>query len=223
VTRPARAPLAEIQPYWLEVPHPRYLHPDALPRTPTPIDWPALFGNTHPVEVEVGFGKARFLLDSAQARPAVNFLGIEIERKYAMETAARVARLALGNVRLSCTEALWFFRTFVADRSVAAVHVYFPDPWWKRKHKKRKLFTAEFAKETARILRADGVLHFATDVHDYYTQTLEMLREQAIFIESPDPVAETIATNFERKYREEGRAIYRTRFELNHGRTRDTV
>jgi tRNA (guanine-N7-)-methyltransferase len=211
VTRPARVPLEQLQSYLLDVPHPRYRHPDALPTAPTHLSWEALFGNDHPVEIEVGFGKGRFLIESAQARPAADFLGIEIERKYAMETAARVAGRSLGNVRVTCTEALWFFRTYVADRSVAAVHVYFPDPWWKRKHKKRKLFTVDFASETARILRPDGVLHFATDVAEYYEQTLAMLREQGLFVESAgDDVV--IATNFEAKYRAEGRPIHRTRF-----------
>jgi tRNA (guanine-N7-)-methyltransferase len=212
VTRPVRVPAEQLQAYLLEVPHPRYRHPDALPTAATPLAWPTLFGNDHPVEIEVGFGKGRFLVESAQARPAVDFLGIEIERKYAMETAARVASRELGNVRVTCTEALWFFRTYVADRSVAAVHVYFPDPWWKRKHKKRKLFTADFARETARILGAVGVLHFATDVTEYYEQTLEMLREQGIFVESPASEDAVIATNFETKYRLEGRPIHRTRF-----------
>jgi tRNA (guanine-N7-)-methyltransferase len=202
-----------LQPYLLEVPHPRYHHPDALPTTPMLLSWPTLFGNDHPVEIEVGFGKGRFLIESAQARPAIDFLGIEIERKYAMETAARVSNRSLGNVRVTCTEALWFFRTYVPGRSVAAVHVYFPDPWWKRKHKKRKLFTADFARETARILRTDGVLHFATDVAEYYEQTLAMLREQGLFVENPGGEDAAIATNFEAKYRLEGRPIHRTRFE----------
>jgi tRNA (guanine-N7-)-methyltransferase len=212
VTRPVRVPDEQLRPYLLEVPHPRYLHPDALPTSATPLAWQALFGNDHAVEIEVGFGKGRFLVESAQARPAVDFLGIEIERKYAMETAARVARRALGNVRITCTEALWFFRTYVPAGSVAAVHVYFPDPWWKRKHKKRKLFTGEFAAETARILQPDGLLHFATDVTEYYEQTLTMLREQGIFAEMPGADDAVIATNFEAKYRQEGRPIHRTRF-----------
>jgi tRNA (guanine-N7-)-methyltransferase len=212
VTRPVRVPLEQLQAYLLEVPHPRYIHPDALPTGVSPLAWPAVFGNDHPVEIEVGFGKGRFLLESAQARPGINFLGIEIERKYAMETAARVARRSLGNVRVTCTEALWFFRTYVPGRSVAAVHVYFPDPWWKRKHKKRKLFTDEFARETARILRPDGVLHFATDVAEYFDETLAMLRAQGLFVESPGGEEVVIATNFEAKYRQEGRPIHRTKF-----------
>ena len=217
MTRPVRVPEEQLRPYLLEVPHPRYHHPDALPTAPTLLSWPTLFGNDHPVEIEVGFGKGRFLIESAQARRAVDFLGIEIERKYAMETAARVASRSLGNVRVTCTEALWFFRTYVPGGSVAAVHVYFPDPWWKRKHKKRKLFTADFARETARILRPDGVLHFATDVADYYEETLAMLREQGLFVESPGGEDVVIATNFEAKYRLEGRPIHRTRFVMNGG------
>ena len=213
MTRPARLPLDQLQPYLLDVPHPRYLRPEQLPATSPTLDWPGLFGRIAPVEIEVGFGKGAFLVASAQTRPTVNFLGIEIERKYTMATAARLAKHSLTNVKLACTDARWFFNAYVADRSVDAVHVYFPDPWWKHRHKKRLLFTPEFALGVARILKSDGTFHFATDVQDYFVQSVELVREQGrlreVTIDEP-----TILTNFERKYRAEGRSIYRTGFRV---------
>ena len=210
-----RLPLEALAPYLLDVPHPRFLRPDSpsLALGP-PIDWRALFGNEHPVEIEVGFGKGLFLLTQGEARPATNFLGIEIERKYTLLTATRIAQRALQNVKVVCTEARWFLKERVAAASVAAIHVYFPDPWWKTRHRKRKLFTRDFAEGCARVLQAGGRLHFATDVADYYAETVEMLKEVPALRLLPTPaVDENSLTNFERKYRQEGRPIYRALYE----------
>src|SRR5579862_7532284 len=123
-----RLPLEELQPYLLDVPHPGHLPPDSPSLAPAPpIDWRDLFGNEHPVEIEVGFGKGLFLLTQGQTRPDVNFLGIEIERKYTLLTATRLARGGLHNVKLACTEAHWFLQERAPAASVAAIHVYFPD------------------------------------------------------------------------------------------------
>src|SRR5437868_6164023 len=106
--------------------------------TPPPeaafLSWQQTFGNDHPVEIEVGFGKGLFLLTEAQKRPDVNFFGIEIERKYQLYAATRMVKRGLANVRLACGDARRFLHDFVPHRSVQAVHVYFPDPWWKKRH-----------------------------------------------------------------------------------------
>lgn len=216
MTRPARLPLEQLQPYLLDVPHPRHLRPEMLPTAAEPLSWTDVFPEPGPLEIEVGFGKGTFLVESAQHRPTTNFLGIEIERKYALATAGRVARHGLTNVKIACTDARWFFKTYVREGSVRAVHVYFPDPWWKQRHKKRLLFTREFAEHVARILETGGELHFATDVHEYYVQTLDLVRTYTSLVECPRDVGEPrILTNFERKYRQEGRPIHRTLFVRN--------
>jgi tRNA (guanine-N7-)-methyltransferase len=222
VARPARLPPEALRPYLLDVPNPALMPPAAvaaLSKDVAPLDWSALFGNDHPVEIEVGFGKGLFLQNAGRTRPDTNFLGIEIERKYVLLTAARLARQAARNVKLAATDARWLLRERVRAGSVAAVHVYFPDPWWKTRHKKRKLFTAEFAEQCARVLRPGGRLHFVSDVREYFDETLRMLAEQGRL--APVPVAaerpatdETdYLTNFERKYRKEGRPIYRAVFQ----------
>src|SRR5262249_18402958 len=132
--RDRRLPIEELAPYLLSV-----------PETPSPLLWPAIFGNSHPVEIEVGFGKGLFLLTSSQTRPDVNFLGIETERKYQLFAATRMAKRRLTNVRLARADARLFLRDFVASDSCQAIHVYFPDPWWKKRHLKRRVFTPEFA------------------------------------------------------------------------------
>ena len=139
-----RLPLEALEPYLLDVPHPGFVPPDSPLLAPQPpVDWHAIFGNDHAVEIEIGFGKGLFLLTQGQARPDTNFLGIEIERKYTLLTATHLVQRGLPNVKLACTDARWFLRERVTPGSVAAVHIYFPDPWWKKRHpQSRKLFTS---------------------------------------------------------------------------------
>lgn len=211
--RPRRLPLEALAPYLLDVPVP-------APDSPAPpLDWHVIFGNRNPVEVEVGFGKGLFLLTAAQARPDVNFLGIEILRKYQLYAATRLAKRGLSNVRLVKEDARLLLRDRFASASVQAVHVYFPDPWWKKRHWKRRVFTPEFAAECARILQVGGRLHLATDVPEYFQVIVDLLAAQPALRPLPPPVPKQpehdldYLTNFERKFRKEGRAIYRAIYE----------
>ncbi len=217
-----RLPLEQLQPYLLDVPHPRAGPPrpeDPAPAPQPPLDWAALFGNDRPVEIEVGFGKGLFLLNQGATRPDTNFLGVEIERKYVLLTATRVARREYHNVKLACTDARWFLTARVAADSVAAMHVYFPDPWWKTRHRKRRLFTEEFAEQVARVLKPSGRFHFVSDVQDYFEESVGMVAAQGRLRSLPPPAVgeprgdDDYLTNFERKYRKEGRPIYRALFE----------
>ncbi len=212
--RPPKLSLDALAPFLFDVPHPRY---SANPAMPPILDLPALFGNAHPVELEVGFGKGLYLLNESLARPDVNFLGIEIERKYVLATAGKLAKAPRQNVKLLCTDARWYLEHGMPPDCLQAVHVYFPDPWWKNRHQKRKLFTREFAERALRVLVPGGELHFVTDVQDYFTQTLELLTALPALQPMPIPQrrdAEDLAplTNFERKYRVEGRAIWQARY-----------
>lgn len=214
MTRPARLPLETLRPFLLDVPHPGHLPPEAIPKQVQPLDVPSLFGRDGPLEIEIGFGKGLFLRDAARRFPSTNFLGVEIERKYVLTTAGRLAKEGLSNVKVACTEARWFLSMFLVDAAADALHLYFPDPWWKTRHKKRKVFTADFAREIFRVLKPGGVFHFATDVKDYFDESVELMRSLGLFQELPWPigVVPDLITNFERKYREEGRPIHRTRF-----------
>jgi tRNA (guanine-N7-)-methyltransferase len=208
VRKSARLPLEELQPYLL-----------ALPDPPAPLEWRQVFGNDHPVELEVGFGKGLFLVRAAEACPAVNFAGVEIVRKYVFFTATRLAKRNLTNVRLVCADARLFLRDCVAKGSLQAVHVYFPDPWWKKRHHKRRVFTAEFAAQCERVLRPGGNLHVVTDVADYFAIMCELLEQQPglRFLPPPEPrEAEhdlDYLTNFERKFRQQGKSIFRGLYE----------
>ncbi len=182
-----------------------------------PLAWRAVFGNDRPVEIEVGFGKGLFLLTAAALRPEVNFLGLEIERKYQLFTASRVAKRQLANVRLACADARSFMRDLVPSGSVQALHVFFPDPWWKQRHRKRRLFTPEFVEQCARVLLPGGVLDVVSDVAEYFGDIVALLNRHPRFqawLPPPQPEDHNTdcLTNFERKYRLEGRPIHRAVF-----------
>lgn len=210
MSRRPRVPAAQLEPYLVPVPHPRTPDWRELALKPPIFSAVATFGNDQPLEIEVGFGKGLFLLEQSQQRPAVNFLGIEIERQYVLGTAARLAQRQIPNVRLACTDARWFLQSCLPAAIVQAVHIYFPDPWWKQRHRKRKLLTPAFAAQCVRVLRSGGELHFASDVREYFNESCRILAEHAELTAQPVAATDdTGLTHFERKYRREGREIYR--------------
>jgi tRNA (guanine-N7-)-methyltransferase len=201
---------------------PRRLSPEELAPylwTPTdppqPIDWPALFGNPNPVEIEVGSGKGLFLLTAATSCPVVNFFGIELAKKYALYAAGRLAVRKLVNAKMAPTDAGRVLRDSVPDASVQGVHVYFPDPWWKARHKKRRVFTPAFALSCRRILLPGGKLHVATDVEEYFGVMTGIVADLPEFrpLSPPAPAGGDYLTNFERKARQKGQPVYRALYE----------
>jgi tRNA (guanine-N7-)-methyltransferase len=189
------------------------------PDPPAPLEFRSNFGNENPVEIEVGCGKGLFLVTTASAHPDVNFLGIEIVRKYQLFTATRLAKRNLTNVRMVCADARLFLRDCIRTESVQAIHVYFPDPWWKKRHHKRRLWTPEFAVQCERVLRPGGELHIATDVEDYFTVILSLIAAQKLLQPLPPPPLKEpghdldYLTNFERKSHQRGGPIFRGLYE----------
>jgi tRNA (guanine-N7-)-methyltransferase len=158
------------------------------------------------------------LLTSALASPDVNFVGIEIMRKYQLFTATRMAKRSLTNVRLAKADARLMLRDYVAAGSVQAMHVYFPDPWWKTRHHKRRVFTAEFARECERVLQPGGRLHIATDVEEYFGVMAELIKQETRLCPAsasafPSVDGKPMITNFERKAHEQGTAVHRGAWE----------
>jgi tRNA (guanine-N7-)-methyltransferase len=186
---------------------------------PPRIDWKVLFGNDHPVEIEVGMGKGLFLLTQSVTRPQVNFFGIEVVRKYQLYAATRYAIRRLPNVRTACADAKQVLRNSVPAGSVAAVHVLFPDPWWKKRHKKRRGFTPDFSTDAARAIAAGGALHIASDVEEYFGVMRGIVDAMPAFRlvhseMSREPVEVAgFQTNFERKARLQGTPVWRAVYE----------
>jgi tRNA (guanine-N7-)-methyltransferase len=177
------------------------------------LAWPEVFANDHPVELEIGSGKGTFLVAMAEAFPERNFLGIEYAKPYAEYAADRLRRHGLMNTRMVLGEASWWIRCHVPDASVHALHVYFPDPWPKTRHHKRRLIQLPFLQEAHRILVPGGALNFVTDHADYFAWAGEKLSQQSdlqrVDFVAPRPSAAgtIVGTNFEKKYLAEGRTF----------------
>lgn len=193
-------------------------HLKTFDELPNPWDPAALFDRQAPLEVEMGSGKGLFLQNAARATPEHNFLGIEVARMYARFSASRLAKRQLTNAVMVSGDGLRLFRELLPDASLAAVHVYFPDPWWKQRHRKRRVLTPEFLQDVARTLQPGGLLHFWTDVQEYFESTLELLAEVPA-LRGPEPVKEKspehdldYRTHFERRKRKDGLPIYRSLF-----------
>ena len=186
------------------------LNVDALPR---PLDWQQLFGNDHPVELEIGMGKGTFLTEQARAHPEVNYFGIEWARWYWRYASDRLRRNNCLNARTVRAEALYFLAEFVPDASLAVLHVYFPDPWPKARHHKRRLVQPPFLLQARRVLKPGGRLQIVTDHQEYFEQIDAVVRASTLpVIDYNRPGSanegEFVGTNFERKYRREGRPFY---------------
>ena len=176
------------------------------------IAWQDVFANDRPVELEIGSGKGTFLMAIAQNIPEHNFIGIEYASAYADFAADRLRRHQMENARIVKAEASWWIRCHVPDGSLTAMHIYFPDPWPKTRHHKRRLIQLQFFKEVTRVLIPGGKLRLVTDHADYFAHMNKVLGAQSdlqvVPFDSPIPVSGAIVgTNFERKYIAEGRTF----------------
>lgn len=171
------------------------------PARQQPTAWLEVFGNTHAVEVEIGPGLGDVLLAYAAAAPATNFFGIE-HRPGAVEAIMRrAARRGLGNVRAVSGDARCIVAQLVPHTSVSAYHVYFPDPWPKRRHHRRRIAGTDMAAAMRRTLVAGGVVHVASDLRPVVEDLCDAL-VRAGLERVPDPVPPPgrPVTLFERKY-----------------------
>jgi len=148
-------------------------------------------------------------------------LGIELAERYARYAAARLARAGLANARVAHGDALKIFRELLPAQSAAAVHVYFPDPWWKQRHRKRRVMNESFLGDVERVLQREGELHFWTDVEEYFEATLRLVGD-VTKLEGPLMVDEKSAehnldyrTHFERRMRLNSEPVYRSLFRKN--------
>jgi|GEM_PF-134006 len=211
-----------------------------------------------PFQIEIGTGKGAFLLQHAGDNPRINLLGIEAAREFYLYSADRCRRRELSNVRMLCADATEFLRWRCTDSVVAAIHLYFPDPWPKRKHHKKRIIQDRFLADVHRVLEPGGCLRIVTD-HDQYWEWIarhiarwtapsgwQMLaprgdRPDTCLEAAPDPdhspavrasgadrpatgggpfalipfrpivganAGELVGTNFERKYRHQGRPFH---------------
>jgi tRNA (guanine-N7-)-methyltransferase len=194
-------------------------HLSALADLPAPFEASRLFSRPAGLVVEVGSGKGLFLASAAAAHPDLNFLGLEVAGKYARYSAARLAKAGLSNARLLHGDARRFFAEWLPSCSVTAAHVYFPDPWWKARHKKRRILDQSFLADVERTLVPGGWLHFWTDVEEYFLATLALVAEATGLLACEAAAARAAEhdldyqTHFERRVRLAGGAVHRGRFQ----------
>jgi tRNA (guanine-N7-)-methyltransferase len=146
-----------------------------LPFEPAPLDFDATFARHAPTILEIGFGMGDATAQIAAARPQDNFIGIEVHTPGVGALLQRIQERGLTNLRLLQHDAVEVLRDMIAPGSLAGVHVYFPDPWHKKKHNKRRLIQAEFVRELCTRLAPGGYLHCATDWQPYAEQMLQVL------------------------------------------------
>lgn len=174
-----------------------------------------LFTHRQPLEIEIGAGRGRFLLHRAAAHPDRNFLGIDYRWRFLRQGAERAEKRGLANLLFFKAEAQEVVPHLVPLESVAAFHIYFPDPWHKRKHHKRRLLTPDFFRVLHQRLESGGKLELATDNFDYLVAFKEALvvAGESLWTRSSERRNERIVdpgvqTHFEAKYSRAGRDLY---------------
>jgi tRNA (guanine-N7-)-methyltransferase len=176
----------------------------------------ALFEHpSRPLEIEIGSGKGTFLVQQATLQPETNFLGFEWANEYFRFAADRMRRRNLANVRIVHDDATEFLRHRCTDEVAAVIHLYFSDPWPKTRHHKRRVVQDATLAEFHRVLQSGGELRLVTDHDELWAWYLERVARNGHLFErrefqSPASASEgeIVGSNFERKYRREGRPFH---------------
>ena len=150
---------------------PRY----GIPYSAGPLDFERVFSRSAPTVLEIGFGMGETTAAIAQANPQINYLGIEVHAPGIGSLLRLIEALGLHNVRIIQHDAVEVIETMIAPQTLAAIHVFFPDPWPKKRHHKRRLLQPAFARALATRLAVGGYLHVATDWQDYAEWVLAVL------------------------------------------------
>jgi tRNA (guanine-N7-)-methyltransferase len=178
-----------------------------LDTRPLPADlWRTIFENDRPVSVEIGPGRGEFLVEMATANPGRNFFAIERAGARLSALLDSASRAGVQNVRVLRGDAACIL-ALLPDACVETYYVQFPDPWWKRRHHRRRLWTPAFVALLARTLLDGGAIEFATDVAEYFDTALSLLRSEPRLEETAasEPVG---STSFARKARQRGAVIH---------------
>ena len=186
-----------------------------LDQVRVPLRWAELFGREAPTDLEIGSGKGRFLLELAATHPDRNLVAVERAAKYHRLCCQRAARRGLTNVRLIRTTAEDLLFRLLEPRSVANLYVLFPDPWPKKRHHKRRLFTSEVVDAMVDALQPRGRVLVKSD-HGEYAQVIGQALDRArglSRLDSEHAFAELPKTGFEHKYLDQGRTIFGFAFE----------
>ncbi|MFC0308735.1 tRNA (guanosine(46)-N7)-methyltransferase TrmB [Gallibacterium trehalosifermentans] len=144
-----------------------------------PFDFAKIFGNTHPVILEIGFGMGQSLVTMAKQNPQYNYLGIEVHTPGVGACIATALEQKVNNLRVICHDAIEILQDNISDNSLAGLQLFFPDPWQKAKHHKRRIVQTPFIELIMQKLTPNGFIHMATDWENYAEHMLEVLRSQS--------------------------------------------
>ena len=186
-----------------------------------PCDPASLFASPAPVELEVGSGKGLFLTTASGRAPERNFLGVELAVGYARLCAGRLASVNRTNARIIQGDGTFLVRSLLPDACLGGMHVYFPDPWWKARHRKRRVLSAEFLQHAGRVLPPGATLHVWTDVEEYFEESMGFAAATGLFaaarVEEPPPPEHDLdyRTHFERRTRLAGAPVWRAALDRN--------
>lgn len=185
------------------------------------VSWPAQFGRSAPLEVEIGFGYGHFLLGYALAHPGVDLVGIEMKTKLAAKVSRHAERRGLENVLALHGDSRRLLPTLFALHTVRAFHIQFPDPWWKKRHHRRRLVEPALVDLLFSLLEPEGRVYLRTDILDYarvMIDTFEDGRGRFRNLEAPKAfVADDglgVPSNRERRYLQSGTPVYRLMYRV---------
>ena len=201
--------------FYNESPRTAHSASSLLDGEPSSLELPGgAFAKPGPLEVEIGCGKAKFLIARATEHPDINFLGIDVVWKWMKYAVQRSDKRGLENVRFIKADARRVVRDTLAEGSVSAFHIYFPDPWPKRRHHKRRLVTGSFLAELHSRLVPGGLIELATDHDDYFDFMQAAVVHsgvgwQRVSETADDRIFEALSkTNYELKYEAAGRTLH---------------
>jgi len=178
------------------------------------LDFEILFGNDHPVIMEIGFGNGDATWRMALAHPEENYLGVEVHRPGVGHLLLKLENNGISNVRIACEDAVELLRQRIPRGSLAGVRIYFPDPWPKKRHHKRRIIQAPFVELLAERIQPAGILHMVTDWEQYAEHMLEVMHNSRDF-ENLAPVGKACpkpewrpATKYEKRGERLGHGVF---------------
>lgn len=188
-----------------------------------PLNLQAIFGNEQPLELEIGIGSGYFLTRYAQNHPDINILGVDKVASEVMRSADKARRLGVTNIRTLQYEALILLEEYIEPETFQRVHVYYSDPWPKKKHHRRRVWKPEFVRAAWKGLKPDGELYMKTDVSEYFEVIDKVIKTDGGFENRLDCrldeelIEGDYETNFQRKAKEKGHPLhYQIWKKINH-------